>query len=614
MKTQIKVYLFLFVFFWNAFLNAAFAGTTHITGGDLTYNCLGTDPDGDYIFELALNLYRECTPHVPPIVFDEEVTFSIFNPTDGTLVTQVTFARGDIVILPNSQYDECYTIPDELCYEATAFRGTVTLPPSESGYIVNWGRCCRDVVVVNIDQPTETGFLFQAEIPNTSLCNSSPSFNQEIPLVVCTDRTQLIDLSAFDADGDSLTYEWADSYAAGNSDDNYPENVTPPYETIQWAESYSTAFQIAADPAFILDTHTGIIRGKPSQEGEYVFAIKVNEYRDGVLISETYRDGMFIVLNCQLSPEPEITRKADPQLVGDTLIFYPGETTCFGFEIMDPTPAEDKRTWAEGEIFGDGSMPPPFATYPDTTFSTASAEVYLCWNPGCDFEGPSLSKIYIYAEDENDCPGPNRVIDSLFVKVVPGNTAIALTANCARIISPTQVEVSWNSLNSNMSDGFDAYLVYEQISSQWVQVGEVVSPDMGSFEIDYPSSVIDQVKCFAVSVRKNCMETFESEPSNEVCTNDTCSGFLNVPNVFTPNNDGVNDAILLNVNSVESVRFNVYDRWGALTFSSNQIPIEWKGFNTNGIEASEGVYFYVLTYITQSGVQVEQKGTISLFR
>ena len=110
----------------------------------------------------------------------------------------------------------------------------------------------------------------------------------------------------------------------------------------------------------------------------------------------------------------------------------------------------------------------------------------------------------------------------------------------------------------------------------------------------------------------------ESEFSNTVCK-DNCPRFV-LPNVFSPNNSGVNDKFYafspltkpdLDLKDcprfVEGVEFRVYNRWGNLVYeySSNEasnggeplsvkeaILIGWDGRTNSGEELAAGVYFY----------------------
>lgn len=66
---------------------------------------------------------------------------------------------------------------------------------------------------------------------------------------------------------------------------------------------------------------------------------------------------------------------------------------------------------------------------------------------------------------------------------------------------------------------------------------------------------------------------------------------VEVPNVFTPNNDHVNDVFELPF-MVDSLY--VLDRWGNLLFSGEQgeTTLRWDGTNITGEAVKEGVYFY----------------------
>ncbi len=98
----------------------------------------------------------------------------------------------------------------------------------------------------------------------------------------------------------------------------------------------------------------------------------------------------------------------------------------------------------------------------------------------------------------------------------------------------------------------------------------------------------------------------ESEPSNIVC-NDNCP-YYELPNVFTPNNDGKNDvfrpldefsgqASASCPRFVKSVKFRVFNRWGIIIYTyesggENSILINWNGRDAGGELMPTGVYFY----------------------
>lgn len=84
---------------------------------------------------------------------------------------------------------------------------------------------------------------------------------------------------------------------------------------------------------------------------------------------------------------------------------------------------------------------------------------------------------------------------------------------------------------------------------------------------------------------------FNDEGDPYVLTN---SGeFLEVPNVFTPNGDGVNDFYFINSKGMEELELTIVNRWGEVVFTSNDINGTWDG-TSNGNLCSDGVYFYIL--------------------
>jgi gliding motility-associated-like protein len=94
-----------------------------------------------------------------------------------------------------------------------------------------------------------------------------------------------------------------------------------------------------------------------------------------------------------------------------------------------------------------------------------------------------------------------------------------------------------------------------------------------------------------------------------------------VPNVFSPNNDHVNDyfEIFLESVSFRSIdRIVVFDRWGSLIHQqSNLSPIDvlkvWDGTSARG-PVSTGVYFYSIDYTLIDGSRENVKGDVTVMR
>ncbi|MEM7655364.1 MAG: PKD domain-containing protein [Bacteroidota bacterium] len=74
-----------------------------------------------------------------------------------------------------------------------------------------------------------------------------------------------------------------------------------------------------------------------------------------------------------------------------------------------------------------------------------------------------------------------------------------------------------------------------------------------------------------------------------------------IPNVFSPNQDGINDQFLVRYTGKESFYMEVFDRWGRQAFAGTTSPSQgWNGITPSGGEASEGVYYYLVRIGEQS--------------
>ena len=122
----------------------------------------------------------------------------------------------------------------------------------------------------------------------------------------------------------------------------------------------------------------------------------------------------------------------------------------------------------------------------------------------------------------------------------------------------------------------------------------------------------------------------ESDPSNIVCI-DNCPNY-ELPNVFTPNGDNVNDTFQAFDNPfpscprfVEAVEINIYNRWGvlvhaynSLSSTENNIYINWNGRDLDGRDLPAGTYFYsgtvLFNVLDESQRERKLKGTIQLMK
>ncbi len=94
---------------------------------------------------------------------------------------------------------------------------------------------------------------------------------------------------------------------------------------------------------------------------------------------------------------------------------------------------------------------------------------------------------------------------------------------------------------------------------------------------------------------------------------DSITGELDVPNVFTPNGDQVNDNFEVSTDGTTVYEFSVFTRTGTRIYHSLSPRIFWDGNSLDGIELKEGVYYYVIEEEGGSD-PFEKAGFMYLFR
>ena len=80
--------------------------------------------------------------------------------------------------------------------------------------------------------------------------------------------------------------------------------------------------------------------------------------------------------------------------------------------------------------------------------------------------------------------------------------------------------------------------------------------------------------------------------------------YIDLPNIFTPNDDGVNDEFRAVYRSITTFKGWIYNRWGRLVYSWEDPAEGWNG-KINGKKAAPGAYYYVIQAV---GADTDKKG------
>lgn len=281
----------------------SFAFSTHIIGGEVTYEHLGGAS-----YKITVNLYRDCGPTSVDFNTTQVVRIDQGNGTFYMDVTLPMLSRDTL----NPPLDTCAIDPG-ICVEEAIYSKIINLPPGANGYHVYCQICCRNGSILNIQNPLNMLETFYTYVPdnNIYLTNSSPVITNFPPVFVCNQQNLNLDFSATDADGDSLVYSFYTphngasvfyydgiSYVPGTPPNNWQST------SVTWLAGYSATSPLdnTGGPGLFINPNTGLMTGSPVAVGQYVVGVQIDEYRNGVLIGRITRDFQFNVVNC---PPPQ---------------------------------------------------------------------------------------------------------------------------------------------------------------------------------------------------------------------------------------------------------------------------------------------------------------------
>lgn len=90
---------------------------------------------------------------------------------------------------------------------------------------------------------------------------------------------------------------------------------------------------------------------------------------------------------------------------------------------------------------------------------------------------------------------------------------------------------------------------------------------------------------------------------------------VQIPNVITPNGDGINDQWIIGLDQPQFFDVVIYNRWGLIVYESKEASKYWDGTHyKSGELCSEGVYFYVIRVNDFEGRAFEQQGDLTIIR
>lgn len=500
---------------------------------------------------------------------------------------------------------------------------------SANGYYLVWERCCRNGVINNIFNPGAAGQTFYLEFPavtrnGQAFRNSSPELFTPVSDYACLNDLFYYEFGGKDPDGDSLVYEMV-TPLNGSSQQNDPAPIasSAPYSLVQWPPGLSTANQIPGNPGLTVTLNTGLLTVRPTQLGLFVFSVRCAEYRNKIKIGEVRRDFQLLVLNCPRNEPPAIKMKtaasASYYREGEVLTINGTEKKCLNFFLTDVEPNADLKVEAKGVNFALTDQILSITSgivnrngLPDTLVTTA------CFKSCLDSKGKPFIVDFIVSDNGCSLPKKDTVRVSLIFIPEPDTPPVISTTAATTLLQPEINDLITFDVLGLDADNEDLTLSLTgrnfDISTQNISFenksgkGQVTSPF--SWQLDCTTLTQESYLLDFTVTNTRC-----GVPVTKVTSIEIKPGNINeVPafipaNIFTPNNDGLNDYFTLptlppDLCASVFTEIKIYNRWGNRVYASADRNFKW-----DGKAVIDGIYYYVVSYSDK-----EFKGTVTIVK
>ncbi|CAN5451166.1 hypothetical protein BH11BAC2_BH11BAC2_00790 [soil metagenome] len=378
---------------------------THLMGGNLTYQFLGLNTStNQYEYTVTLNLYRYCANGSSQLPATMDIGLYRDDPNNPTgnklrvVDTSLPLISQQFITPPNAN-DSCTFTPN-VCVEEGVYQAVISVPDSLVNYYLISDRCCRNNNIANLDNPQDVGQAYFAELPPAIEGNSSPTFAVAPVPFICAGDTVSILNQASDVDGDSLVYSFVTPYAGISSNvqpnPNPPAVYTWPIPDVTYAAGFSLANPFGAGGYSSIESTSGLTSYLSQNQGFYVIAIEISEYRNGVLIGITRRDIQIIVITCPANPAPSLATGSTQT----TYTIQEGQTLCFNVGFTDSN-GDSLFVTHTGDIF-NSILTNPAATLLNAS-GLGSASSQFCWTTSCN-QGRTNPYQFSAVANDNGCP------------------------------------------------------------------------------------------------------------------------------------------------------------------------------------------------------------------
>jgi len=318
--------------------------------------------------------------------------------------------------------------------------------PGKGRYILSFQDPNRVNNIQNVNYPNSVDVPFYVQTSLTLIESQFQGPNSSVILLqppidyACAGFRFVHNPNAYDPDGDSLSYELVVPFQAEGQPVpryNRPDQLFP-----------------GPDNKLTIDEFTGdVVWDSPPGTGEFNIAIRINEYRDGVLLNSVIRDMQILVDNCIDTP-PEI------EAINE-LCVVAGERLVVPVTVTDVDSNQLVRLTATGGPFIQDFSPAIIDG--DNSYQSSALTRNFIWETKCEHISDAYYTVIFRGQDNSrpDMTSGNAVLKNLRIKVVgppPQDTEAEVSAQDA-------IELSWAkpyTCENALDDFFLGFKVYRR--------------------------------------------------------------------------------------------------------------------------------------------------------